>query len=60
MKWLLIMDFDGDDYLDPAEEAEMSRYIDDDEEDEDFDDEDFEEEDDWELDEDKDYDGDDW
>ncbi len=39
----MAFDFDGDDYLDPAEEAEMARYLDDDEEDEDDFDEDFDE-----------------
>lgn len=39
----MAFDFDGDDYLDPAEESEMARYLDDDEEDEDDFDEDFDE-----------------
>ncbi len=45
----MAFDFDSDDYLDPAEEAEMARYFDDDEEDED---DDFDE-DDWDLDDDE-------
>ena len=59
----MAFDFDGDDYLDPAEEAEMARYLDDDEEDEDDDfDEDMEDEDedDWDLDDEDDVDSDDW
>lgn len=62
----MAFDFNGDDYLDPAEEAELERFIDDDEEDEDDDfDEDFDEDDDededaWDLDDEDDFDGDDW
>ena len=59
----MAFDFDGDDYLAPAEEAEMARYLDDDEEDEDDDfDEELEDEDDydWNLDDGDDFDGDDW
>ena len=60
----MAFDFDGDDYLDPAEEAELERFLDDDdEEDEDDDfDEDLEDEDedDWDLDDEDDFDGDDW
>ena len=59
----MAFDFDGDDYLDPAEEAEMARYLDDDEEDEDddFDEElEDEDEDDWDLDDGDDFDSDDW
>ena len=59
----MVFDFDGDDYLDPAEEAEMARYIDDDEEgaDDDFDEDlEDEDEDDWDLDDEDDFDGDDW
>ena len=39
----MAFDFDGDDYLDLAEEAEVANYLDDDEEDEDDFDEDFDE-----------------
>ena len=55
----MAFDFNGDDYLDPAEEAEVERYLDDD--DDDFD-EDLEDEDDWEDEEDWDDDDsdDDW
>ncbi len=56
----MAFDFDGDDYLDPAEEAEMARYLDDGEEDDDFD-EDYvdDEENDWDIDDDEeDYDED--
>lgn len=59
----MAFDFDGDDYLDPAEEAEMARYLDDDDEDEDDDfDEELEDEDegDWDIDDCDDFDGDDW
>ena len=59
----MAFDFDGDDYLDPAEEAEMARYLDDEEEDEDDDfEEEFEDEDedDLDLDDEDDFDGDDW
>lgn len=56
----MAFDFDGDDYLDPAEEAEMARYLDDDEEDDDFDEELEEDEDDWDLEDEDDFDGDDW
>ena len=58
----MAFDFDGDDYLDPAEEAEMARFLDDDEEDDDEFDEDLEdeEEDDWDLDDEDNFDGDDW
>lgn len=59
----MAFDFDGDDYLDLAEEAEMARYLNDDEDDEDDDfDEEFEDEDedDWDLDDWDDFDGDDW
>ncbi len=58
----MAFDFDGDDYLDPAEEAEMARYLDDEEDkDDDFDEElEDEGEDDWDLDEEDDFDGDDW
>lgn len=58
----MAFDFDGDDYLDPAEEAEMVRYLDDEEdEDDDFDDElEDEDEDDWDVDDEDDFDGDDW
>lgn len=50
----MAFDFNGDDYLDPAEEAELERYLDDDE--------DLEDEDDWEDEEDWDDDDgdDDW
>ena len=59
----MAFDFDGDDYLDPAEEAEMARYRDDfDEEDDNDFDEDLEDEDedDWDLEDEDDFDGDDW
>ncbi len=58
----MAFDFDGDDYLDSAEEAEMARYLDDEEdEDDDFDDElEDEGEDDWDVDDEDDFDGDDW
>lgn len=58
----MAFDFDGDDYLDPAEEAEMARYLDNDEEDEDddFDEELEEDDDDWDLDDGDDFDGDNW
>lgn len=60
----MAFDFNGDDYLDPAEEAELERYLDDDEDEDDDDDfdEDLEDEDDWEDEEDWDDDDsdDDW
>ena len=59
----MAFDFNGDDYLDPAEEAELERYLDDDEDEDDDDfDEDIEDEDDWEDEEDRDDDDsdDDW
>ena len=58
----MAFDFDGDDYLDPAEEAEMSRYLDDEEDEDDDFDEDIEDddEDDWDIDDEDDFDGDDW
>ena len=59
----MAFDFDGDDYLDPAEEAEMARYLEDEDEDEDdvFDEDiEDEDEDDWDLDDEDDFDGDDW
>ena len=59
----MAFDLDGDDYLNPAEEAEMARYLDDDEEDEDDDyDEELEDEDedDLDLDDEDDFDSDDW
>ena len=58
----MAFDFDGDDYLDPVEEAEMARYLDNDKEDEDddFDEELEEDDDDWDLDDGDDFDGDDW
>ena len=50
----MAFDFDGDDYLDPAEEEELMRSIDDDEDEDDdfdeedeFDEDDGESEDDW-------------
>jgi len=45
----MAFDFDGDDYLDTAEEAEMARYRDDEDE-----------EDDWDLDDEDNFDLDDW
>ena len=56
----MAFDFDGDDYLDPAEEAEMARYLGDDEDDDFDEDMEDEDEDDWDLDDEDDVESDDW
>ena len=52
----MAFDFDEDGYLDPVEEAELMRLLEDDDEDDEFDEDDFDEDDDW--DEDDDFDDD--